>query len=252
MKRLIEICCCSADDAITAARNGADRIELNTSIECGGLTPSIGMLETVKAHVSTPVIAMIRPRTGGFCYTSFEFESMKRDAQRLLDCGADGIAVGILNEDGTFDLERMKEMVNIAKGQGREVVCHRAFDVSADLAVSAQQMIDLGVTRILTSGGCARCLEGGLEQINALYHQFGDQIEWLACGSIRPNNLAEILAQTDVRQLHMAPMMTVADQSMNGKMIRFNGHRKNHHIERLIPKWCRRRVKSLRRDNLKI
>ena len=84
-------------------------------------------------------------------------------------------------------------------------------------------MIDLGVTRILTSGGCARCLEGGLEQINALYHQFGDQIEWLACGSIRPNNLAEILAQTDVRQFHMAPMMTVADQSMNGKMIRFNG-----------------------------
>ena len=223
MKRLIEICCCSVDDAITAARNGADRIELNTSIECGGLTPSIGMLETVKAHVSTPVIAMIRPRTGGFCYTSFEFESMKRDAQRLLDCGADGIAVGILNEDGTFDLERMKEMVNIAKGQGREVVCHRAFDVSADLAVSAQQMIDLGVTRILTSGGCARCLEGGLEQINALYHQFGDQIEWLACGSIRPNNLAEILAQTDVRQFHMAPMMTVADQSMNGKTIRFNG-----------------------------
>ncbi len=248
MKRLIEICCCSVDDALTAAKNGADRIELNTSIECGGLTPSIGMLETVKAHVSIPVIAMIRPRTSGFHYTALEFESMKQDAKQLLAHGADGIAVGILNEDSTFDLERMKEMVNIAKGQGREIVCHRAFDVSADLTVSAQQMINLGVTRILTSGGCARCLNDGLEQINQLHHRFGNQIEWLACGSIRPNNLAEIFSQTDVRQFHMAPMMTVLDQSMRGKIIRFNGTPEESSYRTIDPEMVQRAVQIAERE----
>ena len=110
---LIEICCCSTDDAMQAYLGGADRIELNSCLEAGGLTPSIGSLKLVKQKVHLPVIAMIRPRTGGFCYTSLEFETMKQDAHALLQAGADGIAVGILNEDGSIDVDRMQEMLLI-------------------------------------------------------------------------------------------------------------------------------------------
>ena len=96
----IEICCCSVDDAVQAYHGGADRVELNSCLEAGGLTPSIGSLEVAKQKIEIPIIAMVRPRTGGFCYTHLEFEAMKRDTYALLQAGADGIAVGILKENG--------------------------------------------------------------------------------------------------------------------------------------------------------
>ena len=78
---LMEICCGSSDDVIQAEKGGADRVELNSNLFQGGLTPSIGMLEVVKRYVSIPVMTMVRPRAGGFCYTDVEFETAKADAR---------------------------------------------------------------------------------------------------------------------------------------------------------------------------
>ena len=100
---LMEICCGSADDVIQAEKGGADRVELNSNLFQGGLTPSIGMLEVVKRYVSIPVMTMVRPRAGGFCYTDVEFETAKADARTLLLGGADGLVFGFLHEDGTVD-----------------------------------------------------------------------------------------------------------------------------------------------------
>ncbi len=219
---LIEICCCSTDDAMQAYLGGADRIELNSCLEAGGLTPSIGSLKLVKQKVHLPVIAMIRPRTGGFCYTSLEFETMKQDAHALLQAGADGIAVGILNEDGSIDVDRMQEMLLICKEYRKEAVCHRAIDVTPDPIAAAELIVSLGFNRILTSGGRQRCFEG-IDTINEMWSRFGNQIEILACGSIRPNNLAEIISKTNVNQFHMALMKTICDPSMTGQTIHFNG-----------------------------
>lgn len=219
---LIEICCCSTDDAMQAYLGGADRIELNSCLEAGGLTPSIGSLKLVKQKVHLPVIAMIRPRTGGFCYTSLEFETMKQDAHAFLQAGADGIAVGILNEDGSIDVDRMQEMLLICKEYRKEAVCHRAIDVTPDPIAAAELIASLGFNRILTSGGRQRCLEG-IDTINEMWNRFGNQIEILACGSIRPNNLTEIISKTNVNQFHMALMKIICDPSMIGQTIRFNG-----------------------------
>lgn len=220
---LIEICCCSTDDAVQAYLGGADRIELNSCLEAGGLTPSIGSLKLVKQKVKIPVIAMIRPRTGGFCYTQLEFETMKQDAQALLQAGADGIAVGVLKEDGTIDTIRMKEMLEICCSFHKEAVCHRAIDVTPDPITAAAAIVKLGFNRILTSGGRPRCLEG-INTINEMAARFSEEIEILACGSVRPTNLAEIMAKTNVRQFHMALMKTINDPSMEEQIIiHFNG-----------------------------
>ena len=129
-KVLLEICCGSAEDALVAARNGADRVELNNNLFQGGLTPSIGTLQVVKSHTAIPVMTMVRPRAGGFCYTETEMETARADAKALLSAGADGLVFGFLHEDGTVDERRTREMVELA--EGKPCVFHRAIDVVLD------------------------------------------------------------------------------------------------------------------------
>ena len=105
---LLEICCGSAEDALEAAGGGANRVELCSALVLGGLTPSLGSLLQVKARTDVPVMAMNRPRQAGFCYSQTEFAVMERDAETLLEHGADGLVFGILNSDGTIDLERTR------------------------------------------------------------------------------------------------------------------------------------------------
>ena len=94
---LFEVCCGSAEDAIEAAKGGAQRVELNSDLFHGGLTPTVGALQVAKRHIDIPVMCMVRPREGGFCYTDVEFEVMLADARALLDAGADGIVFGFLH-----------------------------------------------------------------------------------------------------------------------------------------------------------
>ena len=128
---LFEVCCGSAEDALAAYRGGADRVELNSDLFHGGLTPTLGALRTVKKHAPNfPVMCMVRPREGGFCYTDTEFEVMLEDARVFVENGADGIVFGFLHEDGTLDIERCRAMMEVI-GE-RESVFHRAIDVMPD------------------------------------------------------------------------------------------------------------------------
>src|SRR5512146_2653538 len=129
MPALLEVCCGSLDDAIEAERGGANRVELCSCLFLGGLTPSIGSVIEARRRLKIPIIAMVRPRGGGFCYTDAEFAAMQHDARALLAAGADGIVFGILNRDGTVDLERNRVLREIAGS--RQAVLHRAIDVTA-------------------------------------------------------------------------------------------------------------------------
>ena len=116
---LLEICCGSAEDAIEAAAGGADRVELCSALFLGGLTPSLGSLLEVKQRTQIPVIAMNRPRQAGFCYSPTEFAVMERDAELLLEHGADGIVFGMLNADGTVDVKRTLAIFASVSVRGR-------------------------------------------------------------------------------------------------------------------------------------
>ncbi len=104
---LLEICCYSMECALTAQRNGADRIELCAAPKEGGLTPSFGVLRSVREHITIPVHPIIRPRGGDFYYTDGEFAAMLEDIRLVRELGFPGLVTGVLTVDGDVDMSRM-------------------------------------------------------------------------------------------------------------------------------------------------
>ncbi|MFZ0286131.1 MAG: copper homeostasis protein CutC [Terriglobales bacterium] len=212
---LLEICCGSIDDAIQAEKGGADRVELCSALFLGGLTPSMGTIQEAKSRLRIPVMVMVRPRGGGFCYTEAEFATMERDAEAAIDTGADGVVFGVLQADGKIDVKRTKRMRQlIGKPQA---VFHRAFDVTPDPFKALEQLVDIGVTRVLTSGQKDTVPEG-MELIAELIKRAGRRIEILpGGGGLRPFNMREIIDKTGCRQVHMTAWGAVRDSSTHAR-----------------------------------
>jgi copper homeostasis protein len=210
MAPLLEICCGSAEDAIAAARGGADRVELCSALFLGGLTPSLGSLLEVKQQTKIPVMAMDRPRAAGFCYSATEFAVMERDAELLLQHGADGIVFGVLNADGTVDIGRTRALRDRIGPQ--QAVFHRAFDVTPDPFRALEELIDLGITRVLTSGQKNAAPEGAT-LIQRLVEQARGRIEVLPGAGISLENVRDFVAATGCTQIHMTAFATRRDTS---------------------------------------
>ena len=220
-KLLLEICCGSAGDALEAARGGADRVELNNNLFQGGLTPSLGTLEVVKANSSIPVIAMVRPRAGGFCYSETELATARADAKALLRGGADGLVFGFLHGDGTVDVERTREFVELA--EGKPCVFHRALDVVPDWKRALEQLIEAGVTRVLTSGQQSNVFFA-LETIREMIAFAGDAIEILPGAGITLENVDTVVKETGCTQVHLARHRVTMDTSVaNNREIYYGG-----------------------------
>jgi copper homeostasis protein len=207
---LLEICCGSAEDAIEAAAGGADRVELCSALFLGGLTPSLGSLLQAKARTKIPIVAMNRPRQAGFCYSQTEFAVMERDAEIFFEHGADGIVFGFLKADGTVDIERTR---SICRRIGtRQAVFHRAFDVTPDPFRALEELIDVGVTRVLTSGQKNRAPDGA-ELIAKLIEKAAGRIEVLPGGGLTADNVRQFVSRTGCRQVHMTAFHARRDTS---------------------------------------
>ena len=218
---IIEVCCGGIEDALEAYRGGADRIELNSCLFHGGLTPSVGTLITAKQRIPIPVMAMVRPRQGGFCYTEAEFETAVRDAQVLLDNGADGIVFGFLNADGTVDTGRCRRLKEVAGD--RTTVFHRAIDVCPDWKKAVRQLIDIGIDRILTSGQ-APDVYYGLQTIREMIEFSAGAIQILPGAGITLRNAESIVRDTGCSQIHVAHFTQRIDPSTsNNRDIFFGG-----------------------------
>ena len=218
---LLEVCCGSADDVIQASLGGADRVELNSCLFHGGLTPSIGELIVAKKSVSIPVMTMIRPRQGGFCYTDVEFETMLADAETLLGHGSDGLVFGFLNEDGTLNESRVKKMVELA-GK-KQTVFHRAIDVVSDWRKTLERLIHIGVTRILTSGQAPDVFYG-TDVIRQMIDFAQGAIQILPGAGVNALNIDRIIEQTGCTQIHAARFVHRSDPSTrNNQDIFFGG-----------------------------
>lgn len=207
---MLEICCGSYYDAVQAALGGARRIELNSGLHLGGLTPSLGTLELVKERLNLNVVAMVRPRGGGFCYSDEDFEVMERDTRLLVEHGADGIAFGCLNPDATLNRARNASLISIIHSYGKEAVFHRAFDCTNDPYKSMELLIDMGVDRVLTSGLKPKAVQGaGL--LKELQTRYGDRIEILAGSGINVSNARQLMEDTGLSQVHSSCKDWVSD-----------------------------------------
>ena len=217
----LEICTASAEDCAVAEQSGADRVELNCALMLGGLTPSLGALREARAAIRIPLISMIRPRAGGFCYSASDFKVMQRDAEAALAEGADGIAFGILTPDGAIDLERCRQIMKLAAG--RQAVFHRAFDVVPEPLTSLDQLIDLGVTRVMTSGQETSAYNGAANIAQYLRHVAGG-LEVLPAGGINRFTVADVVSRTGCDQVHASLSTGSKDRSVAARpQVSFGG-----------------------------
>lgn len=198
---MLELCVGGIDDVLLAASAGVARIELNSAIALGGLTPSQSLMLQARSAYSGKIIAMVRPREGDFHYSPAEIRLMLQDAELLVQHGADGIACGFLNHDGTVDLDACRQLRS--RLPGTHLVFHRAFDVSACLTTALTQLIDLGFQTVLTSGGCSTALAGA-PMLQQLQQQAAGHIRILPAGGIRATNVAAVLQATGCPEVHAA------------------------------------------------
>ncbi|MFW0856375.1 copper homeostasis protein CutC [Cronobacter dublinensis] len=202
---LLEICCYSLACAVTAQEAGADRIELCSAVNEGGLTPSAGVLKGARAQLTLPVHPIVRPRGGDFCYRADEFATMLDDIAFIRELGFAGLVTGVLHEDGEVDIARMRKIMRAADGMA--VTFHRAFDMCASPLKALEELTDLGVARILTSGQQATA-EKGISLITELKRQSRAPIIMAGAG-VRLSNLDLFLAH-GIDELHSSAGIHIA------------------------------------------
>ena len=207
---LIEACCGSADDALEAARGGADRVEMNTALYLGGLTPSVGSLRVLRETSAVPVMAMLRPREGGFCYSETAFRTMLSDGEQLLATGADGLVFGCLTPEGEIDEPRVRALVALCGS--RPAVFHRAIDVVPDWRRALEVLIRCGVTRVLISGQAKSAILGA-QTIAQMVRFSQGAIEILPGAGVTPDNVLELLEITGCTQVHLSRRRELRDTS---------------------------------------
>ena len=202
----IEICVDSAGGAHAAERGGADRIELCDNLLEGGTTPSAGCIKVARRGLKIGLQVIIRPRGGDFLYDPQEFDVMREDIRLAKELGADGVVFGCLTAAGDIDTARTSELVSLARPMN--VTFHRAFDMCRDPRQALEDLIALGIDRVLTSGQEASCLEG-LEMIAALQRQAAGRIIVMPGGGLTPQNVLKIVQGTGVNEVHLSARSSV-------------------------------------------
>jgi len=204
---ILEICADSLESAAAAEAGGANRIELCSSLLEGGVTPSAGLISTIRSRLAIDIYVMIRPRGGDFCYSAAEFETMEQDVLTAKQLGVHGIVFGILTEDGDIDVDRTRHLVEIARPL--KSTFHRAFDMSRELSKSLADVIRTGADRILTSGG-EQNVEDGLPAVAKLVRAAGPRISIMAGGGVSESNVHRVIEETGVREIHASLRVHVA------------------------------------------
>ncbi len=202
----VEICVDSASGAIAAQAGGADRVELCDNLLEGGTTPSAGCIKVARRGLKIGLQVIIRPRGGDFLYSPEELEVMREDIRIAKDLGADGVVIGCLTAAGDIDQARTAELVGLARPMN--VTFHRAFDMCRDPGQGLEDLIALGVDRVLTSGQEATCLEG-LETLAALQKQARGRIIVMPGGGITPRNVKRIVSASGVSEVHLSARRSV-------------------------------------------
>lgn len=202
---MLEIACFEMTSAETALKSVADRIELCSAIEVGGLTPNIEEFRYLKAQYDKPIMVMIRPKGGAFLYSEEEFQQMKNDLIEFKKAGADGFVFGILDEHNEIDIAKNEELISLAEG----IPCtfHRAFDRTKNLDKSIKALIELGFSTVLTSGGKNSAMEGK-DNLKHLVEKYSDQIDILIGGGVRSCNIQELREYTKGTLFHSSAILS--------------------------------------------
>ena len=206
---ILEVCIESAESAVASEEGGANRVELCDNLMEGGTTPSSGMVALTLERVSIPVMMMVRPRGGDFLYTDLEYEIMLRDIEEAKRLSVYGVVFGLLTADGRIDKERTGKLIEAARPLS--VTVHRAFDMTVDPFEALEDLISLGVDRILTSGQ-EPSTDKGIDLLAELIKRAGDRIIILPGCGINEGNIAELVSKTGAKECHVTGKHQIPSQ----------------------------------------
>ena len=201
MRVTVEVCASTLAEVEAAADAGVDSVELCVAIADGGLTPSLGIVLQAMAMPLPCLRVLVRPRPGDFCYSVIESEAIRSDVERLLELGRPEPVVGALTRDGALDEQLMVKLLSM--GPAHAWTFHRAIDQSSDPLRLLGRCIELGFSRVLTSGGASNALHGvgGLRHMVELGR---GRIRVAAAGGVNPTNVVELVERTGVGEVHFS------------------------------------------------
>lgn len=200
MPILIEACVESPEEALRSERLGADRIELCSNLAVGGTTPSHGVVAVALGRCSIPVYPIVRSRGGDFVFGSDDVRAMLHDVTQLRTLGVPGMVIGALTLRGTIDRDTVSRLRDAAGPI--DLTFHKAFDAVRDQVEALDTLIELGISRVLTSGGAESAWEGR-GQIASLVQQAAGRLAVMAGGGIVASHAAELVATTGVAEIHL-------------------------------------------------
>lgn len=197
-----EICANSVESCLAAQNGGANRVELCAGIPEGGTTPSYGDIAVAREVLDKTLLhVIIRPRGGDFLYSPIEQRIMLKDISNACKLGVDGVVLGCLTAQGDIDMPLMRQFMEAV--QGVPVTFHRAFDVCRNPQEALEQIIELGCSRILTSGQQPTA-EQGIPLLKTLQQQAAGRIILLAGCGVNENNISRIADETGIREYHFS------------------------------------------------
>ncbi|RDL36424.1 uncharacterized protein BP5553_05776 [Venustampulla echinocandica] len=212
MAPLLEIAAFNAPSALRAATSGASRIELCTSLQDGGLTPSLETYQTLTSSLPSstgnpaiPIHIMIRPHPHSFTYTASELEKMSDSIRIFSEKGAAAFVLGVLDGRGLVDVEANRTLISAAAG--RPCTFHRAFDEipPENMEDQLEILIALGFEAVLTSGG-KRTAWDGRDVLSGLVRRAEGRICVILGGGVRSEGLQalrEVVCRNDSGDRHV-------------------------------------------------
>lgn len=183
---IVEICANGLESAHNAQTGGADRIELCSQLAVGGLTPPRKEILDVLSVLKIEIHVLIRPRKGDFVYSDEELNAMIKDIEYCKEIGCQGVVSGVLTSEGHIDLIATKRLIDAAKGMN--FTYHRAFDECKEPKKAIENLIDLGISRLLSSGQEHKAIDG-LELLIQLKKQVGDRLEIMPGSGVNADNV---------------------------------------------------------------
>jgi len=203
---ILEVCIDGPEGLLAAREGGADRVELCSALDVGGLSPAPALV-TMAGELDMPAVAMVRSRAGDFVWTDAEVAFMEREVETMQGLGALGVVLGASRPDGRLDDGVLRRLLS-GVDEGREAVLHRAFDLCPDPFEALEQAIDLGFDRILTSGQRISAADA-LPLLAELIDRARGRIDILPGGGITQENAAAVMRALPITELHAACLRMV-------------------------------------------
>ena len=203
---ILECCVDSVQSAIEAQSGGANRVELCSALVIGGLSPSVALFKKVREAIDIKIHVLLRPRFGDFCYTDYEHEIIKEEVKMFRELGADGVVIGTLKQDGSLNMEQMRELVSEAGEMS--ITLHRAFDMCENPMKALEDVKKLGIHTILTSGQKNSCING-TELLSELVRKAEKKVDILIGGGVDASVIQELYDKTGATSYHMSGKITL-------------------------------------------